>query len=141
MNYKPIYQMLPHRFEWELVTKILDVKPMVSATTLLDADSSKWYFKGHFPQYQIMPGVILIEAMAHTAGLIFKTSKEFENTLGVLAGINKAKFRVSVLPGTKVELIATLKTMKANLAIIEAKAMVEGKIVAEAELLVGLAKP
>jgi 3-hydroxyacyl-[acyl-carrier-protein] dehydratase len=140
MTIKPIYQMLPHRFEWELLTKILEVKALESATTKLEALKGSWYFRGHFPDYQIVPGVILIEAMAHTAGLIFKVSPEYQDSLGVLAGINKAKFRISVKPGDSVTLIAKLKNMKANLAIIETKALVLDKIVAEAELLVGLAK-
>lgn len=140
MDFKPIYEMLPHRFEWELLTEIEAVDPLKSAVTVLDTNLINWFFKGHFPEYKIVPGVIIIEAMAHTAGIIFKTSKEYQSSLGVLAGINKARFRQSVEPGSKIIFNAKLKNMKANLAIIEAKATVNDKIVAEAELLVGLAK-
>lgn len=140
MNKKEIYGLLPHRYEWELLDRIISIKAMEEVTSVMKANKDAWYFKGHFPQYMIMPGVILIEAMAHTAGIIFKSNPEYKDVLGVLAGVNKARFRQSVLPDSEVKIIATLKNMKANLAIIEAKAFVEDKLVAEAELLVGLAK-
>lgn len=140
MKNQPIYNMLPHRFEWELLTKIISVDPLKSATTSLETSKDSWFFKGHFPEYQIVPGVIIIEAMAHTAGIMFKVSKDYENSLGVLAGINKARFRQSVMPGDTIIITTTLKNLKASLAIVEAKAMVKDKLVAEAELLVGLAK-
>ncbi len=140
MNKKEIYNLLPHRFEWELLDLIVSVDPMKEAVSIIKTNLDSWYFKGHFPEYKIMPGVILIEAMAHTAGIIFKSNPEYKDVLGVMAGVNKARFRQSVLPGNEVKIVATLKNMKANLAIIEAKAYVEDKLVAEAELLVGLAK-
>ena len=140
MNKKQIYKLLPHRYEWELLDEITSVEPMKQATSTMMASPTAWYFKGHFPEFNIVPGVILIEAMAHTAGIIFKTNPEYKDALGVLAGVSKSRFRQSVLPGSNVKFVATLKNMKANLAIIEAKAFVEDKLVAEAELLVGLAK-
>jgi 3-hydroxyacyl-[acyl-carrier-protein] dehydratase len=140
MNKKEIYNLLPHRYEWELLDQIIKVEPMKTATSIMNTTKESWYFKGHFPQYQIVPGVVLIEAMAHTAGIIFKANPEYKDTLGVMAGINKAKFRNSVFPGDIVKIVATLKNMKANLAIIEVIAYVGEKLVAEAELLVGLAK-
>ena len=140
MNKKQIYKLLPHRFEWELLDEITNVESMKQATSTMMASPTAWYFKGHFPEFNIVPGVILIEAMAHTAGIIFKTNPEYKDALGVLAGVSKSRFRQSVLPESKVKFVATLKNMKANLAIIEAKAYVDDKLVAEAELLVGLAK-
>ncbi len=135
INIKEIIQMIPHRYPFLLVDKVIELEEGVSAVGIKNVTMNEPHFTGHFPSDPIMPGVLIIEALAQaSAVLVVKTLKAEPNSKGVLfASINNVKFRKPVIPGDTMELHVKILKNKMNLWTISGEAMVEGKKVAEAE--------
>lgn len=133
MNIEEIKKILPHRYPFLLVDRVLEV----------DADSIKAYknvtaneefFNGHFPGQPIMPGVLQVEALAQAGAIMLMSQAEDpENTLMVFTGINKCKFRKQVVPGDQLMLEVELGSKKRNFVTMTGKATVDGKVACELE--------
>lgn len=134
---------LPHRYPFLLIDRIVDIQGDVSATGIKNVTINEPHFMGHFPNKPIMPGVLIIEAMAQTAGAITVLNME-ANTPGVVyfMTIDKAKFRKPVVPGDQLRLSVKKLKQRGNISKYECVAEVDGVKVAEAEVaaMVGVAE-
>jgi len=122
---------LPHRYPFLFVDRILAVEEGRFARALKSVSRGEPYFAGHFPELPLMPGVLLIEAMAQTAALAQPRSA---GELGVLVGIDKARFRRPVVPGDQVVLEAEIRGMRLGVGVAACRALVGEEVVAEAEI-------
>lgn len=132
---KEIMDILPHRYPFLLVDRVIDVVPGKSAVGLKNVTINEPFFQGHFPGEPIMPGVLQIEAMAQTAGLILLNMKEHKGKLAYFATIREAKFRATVIPGDQLIIKTELIKYRGSTGIVKGEIQVEDKIVSEAEFM------
>ena len=138
LDINAIRALLPHRYPMLLVDRIieLDAERIVG---IKNVTANEPFFEGHFPDFPVMPGVLIIEALAQTAGvLVLGQIPDRANKLVFLASIERAKFRKPVLPGDQLRLEAVITKNKVSVAKISARALVEGQVVAEADLMCSL---
>lgn len=138
MNIQEIKSYLPHRYPFLLVDRILDCVPKQSITAIKNITCNEPFFQGHFPDLPIMPGVLIVEAMAQAAALLGCRSMDVEpdeNAHYYLVGIDKVRFRQTVGPGDQLTLHVNYITVRRNIWKFEATASVDGKLVASAVLL------
>ena len=129
INLEEIQQLIPHRYPFLLVDKVINYKKMESCTGIKNVTINENFFQGHFPNNPVMPGVLIIEAMAQTSAVLVAKSLDAEpNTKGVLfTGIQEAKFRKSVVPGDRLELNVRILNNKMNIWFLEGIGIVDGK--------------
>ncbi|MBM3341204.1 MAG: 3-hydroxyacyl-ACP dehydratase FabZ [Betaproteobacteria bacterium] len=138
MNIHEVLEYLPHRFPFLLVDKVLSCEPGKDICALKNVTINEPFFSGHFPHYAVMPGVLIIEALAQAALILsFFTSNEKpdEKSLYYFVGIDGARFKKPVLPGDTLHLHVTLLRQMRGVWRFQAQAKVDGELVAEAELL------
>ena len=137
MEVTEIREFLAHRYPFLLVDRVLEVTPNESIKCIKNVTINEPYFNGHFPEKPIMPGVLIIEAMAQATGLLgFRTmgEKPQANMLYILVGVDKVKFKKQVIPGDQLELQAELFKQKGKIWVFKTKALVDGKLAASAEI-------
>lgn len=127
-----IEQVLPHRDPFVWLSRIVSCEPGVSVVAELDVDPALPLFRGHFPGHPVLPGVIIMEALAQAASFCLLVEPERQGKLGFFAGIDKAKFRNQVLPGDVLTLKATIVKSGSRMCVAEVKALVGEKPCAEA---------
>lgn len=129
-----IMKLLPHRYPFLLVDKIIEINGDDSAIGIKNVTANEPQFQGHFPGNPIMPGVLLIEAMAQTAGAICARKVGGETTLVYFMTIDNARFRKPVVPGDRVEFHVVKQKQRGNIWKFHCNAMVDGQKVAEADV-------
>jgi 3-hydroxyacyl-[acyl-carrier-protein] dehydratase len=129
-----IMKLLPHRYPFLLVDKIINIDNDDSAVGIKNVTANEPQFTGHFPGNPIMPGVLLIEAMAQTAGAICARKLGSENSLVYFMTIDNARFRKPVVPGDRVEFHVVKQKQRGNIWKYHCDAMVDGQKVAEADV-------
>ena len=135
LDINQLMELLPHRYPFLLVDKIVDICGDESARGIKNVTINEPHFTGHFPHSPIMPGVLLVEGMAQTAGaIVAHENYSGEPKTTYFMTIDKAKFRKTVIPGDTVEYVITKKTQKRNIFKYACVAEVAGKKVAEAEI-------
>jgi 3-hydroxyacyl-[acyl-carrier-protein] dehydratase len=135
LDINQLMELLPHRYPFLLVDKIVDICGDESARGIKNVTINEPHFTGHFPHSPIMPGVLLVEGMAQTAGaIVAHENYSGEPKTTYFMTIDKAKFRKIVIPGDTVEYVITKKTQKRNIFKYSCVAEVAGKKVAEAEI-------
>ena len=128
--------LLPHRYPFVLVDRIIDITPGEKLTAYKNVTINEPFFQGHFPEQPIMPGVLILEAMAQTGGfLVLNSIPNPETKLIYFSGINNSRFKKTVVPGDQIFFEATLDKFRMGTCKISAVAKVDGEIVCEAELL------
>ncbi len=136
INIERIQQILPHRYPFLLVDRVLDLKAGRSVAALKNVTANEPFFQGHFPGRKIMPGVLLIEALAQAGGILLYHSLENpESKIVLLSKVKDARFRRPVVPGDQLKLTAGLIKQKNRFVHIRGQAEVDGEVVMEAELL------
>ena len=124
--------VLPHRDPFCWVSRVVACEPGVEVTAELDVDPALPLFKGHFPGHPVLPGVIIMEALAQCASIAVLQSPELRGCIGFLTGIDAAKFRRQVAPGETVTLRATIVKSSRRLVVAEVEASVDGEVCATA---------
>lgn len=124
--------VLPHRDPFVWVTRVVACEPGVEIHAQLDVDPDLALFKGHFPEHPVLPGVIIMEALAQAASFCLLVDRGAEGALGFLTGIDKAKFRRQVAPGETLDLKARIVKASARLCVAEVEASVDGQLCAQA---------
>ena len=134
---KEILAALPHRYPFLLVDRIIDIEPSKRIVGIKNVTFNEPFFPGHFPGLPIMPGVLIVEAMAQTAGVLaFKSIGEEDQGKPVFfLGIDNVRFRKPVIPGDQLRMELEVTRHRQAIWGFKGKAFVEGKVVAEAELL------
>ena len=136
MNLEEIKKILPHRYPFLLVDRVLEVKKGKYCKALKNISGNEEVFQGHFPSQAVLPGVMIIEALAQTAGIVIHSGKEGASSSEIVffAGIDKAKFRIPVVPGDQLVLETSLINQRRNFWVFEGKASVDDKLAAQAEI-------
>ena len=129
-----VQKILPHRYPFLLIDKVIEYEPGKRAVAIKNVTVNEPFFQGHFPGYPIMPGVLIVEALAQTAGIAAATLEENKGKLGVFTGIDSMKFRKQVVPGDVLKLEAEILTLKMGMAKVKVQATVDDKIAAEGEI-------
>ncbi len=127
-----IEQVLPHRDPFVWVSRVVACEPGVSITAELDVDPKLPLFAGHFPGHPVLPGVIIMEALAQTASFCALVGRDEPGVLGFFAGIDKAKFRNQVQPGDTLTLKATITRNSSRMVVADVEALVGDKVAATA---------
>ena len=134
-----IFSILPHRYPFLLIDRVLELEEGNSIRALKNVTINEPFFQGHFPGHPVMPGVLLVEAMAQAGGILAFKSADVEGKLVYFMGIDKAKFRRPVVPGDTVEFVLKVTKQRGAIWAFKGEAFVEDKKVAEAELLATIA--
>lgn len=133
-----ILKYLPHRYPFLLVDRVLSCEPGKGITALKNVTINEPFFSGHFPNYPVMPGVLVIEALAQAAGILTLKSvsaKPDQDSIFYFVGIDAARFKRPVQPGDQLILKATILRERIGIWKYSAKAEVDGRVAAEAELM------
>lgn len=134
LNSNEIQQILPHRYPFLLVDKIVELEPGKSAKGIKCVSANEMQFMGHFPQLHVMPGVLIIEALAQTGACAILCEEENKGKIAFFGGIKNARFRKQVVPGDVLELSCEIVSRRGPVGIGKATATVDGKIAVTAEL-------
>lgn len=129
-----IQKILPHRHPFLLVDRIEDMEEGKWAKGIKCVTASEAHFAGHFPKKHIMPGVLILEALAQTGAIAILSKEEFSGKIAVFGGVKNCRFREPVVPGDVLELYCELKGVRGNVGFGIATATVSGKTAAEAEI-------
>ena len=139
IDVEQIQQLLPHRYPFLLVDRVIEIVPEVSVVALKNVTINEPFFNGHFPIHPVMPGVLIIEAMAQAAGLLTQISRRLKGDNGsplfYLVKIDNARFNAPVVPGDQMRLEVRLKRQMRGMGLFLARTMVDGKEMASCELM------
>ncbi len=135
-----IRELLPHRYPFLLVDRILEIETGKRAVGIKNVTVNEEFFQGHFPTRPIMPGVLIIEALAQIGGILAYASEPFDASTSLMyfLGIDKAKFRHTVTPGDRLDLYVEVIQHRSNVWKLRGEATVEGTLCAQGELLASI---
>ncbi|MBL4659202.1 MAG: 3-hydroxyacyl-ACP dehydratase FabZ [Alcanivoracaceae bacterium] len=138
VDIEKILKLLPHRYPFLLVDRVIDYKLGEHLTAIKNVSFNEPHFNGHFPNHPVMPGVLIIEAMAQASGILSRLAIgeiQSDEDIFYLVKVDKAKFTKTVVPGDQLHLCVSIKRKMRNMVQYVCQAKVDGKVVAKAELL------
>ncbi|WP_115121439.1 3-hydroxyacyl-ACP dehydratase FabZ [Synechococcus sp. UW105] len=136
LNSEQIMGLLPHRYPFALVDRVLEHEPGLRAVAIKNITLNEPQFQGHFPERPLMPGVLIVEAMAQVGGLIVKQMPDLPKGLFVFAGIDGVRFRRPVVPGDQLRISCELVSIKRKrFGKVKAEATVDGQLVCSGDLM------
>ena len=139
MYIEDIKKCLPHRYPMLLVDRVTSIVPNESITGYKNVSANEAFFNGHFPEKQIMPGVLLIEAMGQLSGILFLSQPEYKGKIPMFLGIDRVRFRKQVVPGDRLDITSKVLKVRGLTGKMEAQITVDGELAASAEFLFQLA--
>ena len=134
LNNDEIRSILPHRYPFLLVDRIVDMEPGEYARGIKCVSANEMQFLGHFPQKSVMPGVLILEALAQTGACAILSLPEYQGKIVVFGGVNKCRFRRVVVPGDVLEMSCEITGKKGPVGFGKAVAKVDGEIAVDAEI-------
>lgn len=138
MDINEILQILPHRYPFLLVDRVLEYEDGKSLVAIKNVTFNEPYFQGHFPQKPVMPGVLILEALAQATGLLAFCGKDrtaVRDSLYYFVGIDKARFKRPVEPGDQLRLAVEIEKIKRGIGVFTTEATVDGKVAASAVIM------
>lgn len=135
LDIKEIQEIIPHRYPMLLLDRVDELEPGKRVVAIKNVTINEQFFQGHFPVEPVMPGVLMIEALAQAGAVAILSMEEFKGKIAYFAGINKAKFRKKVVPGDTLKLEVEITKLKGSAGVGKGVAYVEGKKAVEAELM------
>ncbi|CEH35937.1 3-hydroxyacyl-ACP dehydratase FabZ [Romboutsia lituseburensis] len=138
LNIDQIKELIPHRYPFLLVDKVIELDAGKRAVGIKNVTVNEPFFQGHFPEYPIMPGVLIIEAMAQVGCVAMMSIEENRGKLGVFAGIDKVRFKKEVRPGDTLTMEVEMTSVRRNIGKATAKAFVGEELACSGELMFAL---
>ncbi|MFA5523126.1 MAG: 3-hydroxyacyl-ACP dehydratase FabZ [Tissierellales bacterium] len=138
LNNMEIQQIIPHRYPFLLVDKIIELEEGKKAVGIKNVTINEPFFQGHFPDNPLMPGVLIVEAMAQVGAVAVMTLDENKEKLAVFAGIDKVRFKKQVRPGDTLRMEVELVSMRRGIGKGEAVAYVDGEVACKGTLMFGI---
>jgi 3-hydroxyacyl-[acyl-carrier-protein] dehydratase len=138
LNIDQIKELIPHRYPFLLVDKIVELEEGKKAVGIKNVTANEPFFQGHFPDYPLMPGVLIVEAMAQVGAIAMMSIEENKGKLGVFTGIDNVRFRKEVRPGDTLKMEVELIAMRRGIGKAEAKAYVGEDLVCSGNLMFAL---
>jgi 3-hydroxyacyl-[acyl-carrier-protein] dehydratase len=139
LSIEEIHKLLPHRYPFSLVDRIIEYVPGKRAVGIKNVTFNEPHFQGHFPGRPIMPGVLIVEAMAQVGGIVLTQMTDVQEGLFMFAGIDKVRFRRPVVPGDQLIMsVELLWVKKRRFGKMQGRAEVDGQLVSEGELMFSL---
>lgn len=141
LDIQQIQEIIPHRYPFLLIDRILEVEPGVAAVGIKNVTMNEPYFAGHFPQMPVMPGVLIVEALAQVGAVAILSVEANRGKIAMFAGIDEFRFRGQVYPGDTLRLELRITRLKGMVGKGEARASVGDRVVAEGQLMFALVDP
>ena len=138
LNIDQIKELIPHRYPFLLVDKVVELEEGKRAVGIKNVSVNEPFFQGHFPEYPIMPGVLIIEAMAQVGAVAMMSIDENKGKLGVFAGIDKVRFKKEVRPGDTLRMEVEMTSLRRNIGKANASAYGDGELDCSGELMFAL---
>ena len=134
MDVKQIKETIPHRYPFLLVDKVIEMEKGQRVVAIKNVTVNEPFFQGHFPDYPVMPGVLIIEALAQTGAMAVLGKEQNKGKIGFLAGVDKCRFKKQVTPGDQLKLEVEIIREKGPIGKGKGTATVDGKLACEAEI-------
>lgn len=135
LDVQQIKEIIPHRYPFLLVDKIIEQEEGKRVVGLKNVTANEPFFQGHFPDYPVMPGVLILEALAQTGAIAVLGLEENKGKIGFLAGVDKCRFKQQVKPGDQLQLEVEIIRMRGSIGKGKGVATVDGKVACEAEIM------
>ena len=134
LTFEQIKEILPHRSPFLLIDRVTNLEPGKSAEAIKCISGNEPFFQGHFPEKAVMPGVLILEALAQTGAVAILSMDENRGKLAFFGGVKNCRFRRQVVPGEQLQLRCTLTRMRGTIGFGDAEAWVEGELAVKAEI-------
>ena len=135
LTVKEIKDILPHRYPFLMIDRVEEVIEGKSAKGYKNITINENFFNGHFPEYPVMPGVLILEALAQMGAICILSQEEFKGKIGFLVGADKVRWRKQVMPGDKLNLEIEIVKLRGSIGVGKGKATIDGSLVCEGEIM------
>lgn len=135
LTVKEIKDILPHRYPFLMIDRVVEVIEGKSAKGYKNVTINENFFNGHFPEHPVMPGVLILEALAQMGAICILSMDDFKGKIGFLVGADKVRWKKQVTPGDKLDLEIEIVKLRGSIGIGKGKATVDGNLVCEGEIM------